>query len=489
MSQYETVILAKYDEVVKEQGIKNDNWAIVAEWFESQYTNIGLSVTIDNKDKQQPYITKRKLHLNLRVKSIKNKKFQFIEEKGGAIQQIRVASHRDNARNWTSTALIDKSTSKAFWNGNYCHVNELPSCDEVVRVWIEKRAMEKVTSLKDEMCKRCDKMNAIGRHFGVTDHFYNDFFMCRNLYAKHNAHLHGCEQVDDDELDFLDGSMKGGIMWGRLGETFKDCVKYDINGMIPYILSRNTFKYPLTVGKVTTITSLKELNKDKPYICKLNVTGYHPFFAKTEDGYYTNYQIKLMKLLNIAYTVDQVENNAMIWDDYVDGSTFSYMEELYNMRETNPYVKAISASTWGTLCKGCESERDFKEYKEEWAKYFVSLDQNKGIVKLNFYDREYKFCTARLKTFLWSYARYRLVKDFLLPLINAGKQIHFINIDAFITDCKENEISDYVKFGREFGRVKVEDIFEGTHKIVNLRSIEAINGRRIKPQKQTVQTQ
>jgi hypothetical protein len=165
------------------------------------------------------------------------------------------------------------------------------------------------------------------------------------------------------------------------------------------------------------------------------------------------------------------------------------MEELYNMRETNPYVKAISASTWGTLCKGCESERDFKEYKEEWAKYFVSLDQNKGIVKLNFYDREYKFCTARLKTFLWSYARYRLVKDFLLPLINAGKQIHFINIDAFITDCKENEISDYVKFGREFGRVKVEDIFEGTHKIVNLRSIEAINGRRIKPQKQTVQTQ
>ena len=204
----------------------------------------------------------------------------------------------------------------------------------------------------------------------------------------------------------------------------------------------------MTEGKITTIQTLENIDLDKPFICMLNLKGSHPWFAITKDGYYTNYQIKTLQLLKIPFEVKVKEHNAIIWDEYVDGSTFSFLEELYPLRKENKFVKTISASIWGSLCKGAISERFEHQFTKEMLPYYVTSDYNKGIVKLNFYGRPYKFATARLKTFLWSYSRFRFINDYLLPVKNAGYDIYHINVDAFITDCNEDEIIKLVNYGK-----------------------------------------
>lgn len=329
--------------------------------------------------------------------------------------------------------------------------------------------------LKDyyERCKK--DFEALDKYSGLDGKKLNYFALhyARQMAYDRFKYLHGSEKVSFDEWQLLEGSMKGGHMW-TTDEEFKNGYQYDMNNMYAYCMNRSYFEFPMREGKYMT---LKPTDKIKAYfgIFKLNITKYNKqLFKKTESQMYTTYDIETLDLIDAEYELVDEENNAYVYDPetLIRGDTFfNYMKDLYKLKlQGNQEVKTINSRTWGLLSEEKKCKIPLDQLNEKNSHLILTVDIFKNYAVISQDHQPCKFTTARIKTFLLSYAKKIFIGNILSKVVENHK-IYKINTDGFITDCPPNKMAEIKTISNEIGHLKIEKEYKGKWKCKNVKVI------------------
>jgi hypothetical protein len=480
MSDYENLILKKYE--------KLQNWEQVAEWFESKYS-IGLQIETDGK-KKIIYNTERPIKLVLRI--ITTTERRFIQEKiknengvyvDGNLLRTGIIYYENgkptlpkNLKVCDRFAIVDKVSNVAYTEGEILQPEDILNDETIIKIEYEK----KIDDIQKEYEERYNGIRQIMKQFKIQPFpaLYKESILCRELFKQANSHLHGCEYVEDSELPFLEGSMRGQMTYIDNGAIINDCIKYDINSQYMDMMTSKGFKIPLTVGKICTIEEITDT--DITAIYKLKVHGENILWKDSDNDYYTNYHVKILSRLNIDYELVQEEDNAIIWEHCITGDKlFSYLHDLYELKKKgNKYAKAVINTTWGQLSRHSEIWLPLSKYDPDKDRLRVkdwNFEKDLVLLRPTTGKGEFKYITGRIKTFILSYTRYRFIKDYLQPTLKAGYNIHLVNTDAFLTNAPAEVVEKFGKgIGQECGQLKIEATYTGKHKVVNIRKIEKL---------------
>lgn len=454
----------EYEKILNKSYEKTKDWKVTAELFEKKYKNIGVNVKKDRGD--YIYESKRKLYLDIRVKSRKDKKYLT----DVLIKNVAPRKDGELLALVKEMVIIDESTGKAYSESKgYIETGDLGH--DVMKLVYNNRQMEKVKDLKTEHENRKTQVKEICDHFEIEAYFFNEKLISKALYKKFNASVCGCEHVTNDEYDYVDGACQGAIMYCDNDVEFDKAIKYDVNSFYASVMKNKTFCYPLGVGSFVTLKKIEDT--DKPAIYQLKINGSHKYWKNT-GGFYTNYHVKILDLLKISYELLNKDNNALVWDNYVTGDkSFKYLEELYEFKKNgNKYAKDIINTTWGILSREAEWEIPEEDYKASMASRVVRFNFDKQTVTLT-KDTKYRHVTGRLKPFVLSMGRLLMIEDYLLPLEKQNKKIYWVNTDGFITDASEKDVQTYIldDIGDNIGELKIEKKYDKKHQVVNMRKI------------------
>jgi hypothetical protein len=458
----------EYEKFLDESYKCTKDWKATAELFEKQFPNIGANVKKDRGD--FIHQTKRKLYVDIRVVSRKERKFLS----DVLMRNVGPKKEGELLGFVKEMAVIDEATGKAYSDlKGYTVSSELGH--DVMKIQYNSRQMAKVEDLKTEHENRKAQVKAICDHFEIDDYFSNEKLIAKALYKKFNVSICGTKHVSDAEYDFIDGACQGAIMYCDVGVEFDNAFKYDVNSFYASVMTGKAFCYPVGEGEFKTLKTIED--KKKPAIYQLEIKGKHKYWKNT-GGYYTNYHVMILDLLKIEYVLKETENNALVWDSYLTGDkSFNYFHELYEFKKNgNKYSKDIINTTWGILSREAEYEIPEEDYKACMASRVLRFNFERGTVTL-VKDTKYRHVTGRLKPFVLSMTRFLMLRDYLLPLEKQNKKIYWVNTDGFLTDATVDEVEDTVlfhTFGPDIGDLKVEKEYKGKHKVVNMRVISEI---------------
>lgn len=317
----------------------------------------------------------------------------------------------------------------------------------------------------DEVCRLFE--------FSASDFLYSPMLCVRKIAYENLKYFCGCEHVTEEEAHFLDRSFTGALFFADKEKEFINGYDYDINSFYPYIMSRSSFEFPLSEGIMVKNTNKRKYPLE---ICKLEIEGEHKYFKKTKDNYYNTYQMQLLDVLGMKYKRDTTEER-MVWSEPIKSSdAFGFMNDIFALKQKgNCQAKGILNSLWGLLGMKKQFRIPLENLREHDMKNLVDLDINAGWAQLKSDKREYKFVWGRIKTFITSYARLLLVRDYILPLEKEGFEIYQANTDGFITNAKPQHVKPMFSFGSDMGELKIEKVFDGLHKVVHIHKIENVS--------------
>lgn len=308
---------------------------------------------------------------------------------------------------------------------------------------------------------------------------YSPINMARQLAYERFKYLHGSERLNDEEWEILEGSMQGGHMWYNRTEI-ENCTQYDMNNMYAYAMNNKGFKFPMRSGKYATFKTLDEI-EGLFGLFELDVENPNEqTFKKTKNSYYTHYDIKRLKRLNIPFKLVQRKFNAYIYDDDAminSNEFFGYMKELYEYKlKGNKEVKLINSRTWGVLSQPKTFDVPLEHLEENniCGSRVVKYDIERGTATIKApEDNPCKYTTARLKTFLLSYCKY-IFMNRIQDVIDEGFEVYKINTDGFVSNIPEEKMNELYLVNKAMGCLKVEKEYAGRWRVVNIRTVEKI---------------
>ena len=297
-------------------------------------------------------------------------------------------------------------------------------------------------------------------------------------YIKHPEH------VSEVEYDFIKCASKGGFTYYEEG-LHKGCVCYDFNSFYSDIMSGSYgFRFPIKEGKITTLKDISEIDlKNKIGIYRLNLKSKfnRATFRPNSEGYYTTYDIELMKKLKIEYEMLNVEKNALEYDEWLRGEYIfgGIMKRLYKLKiehkNMNDLFKVIMSEMWGTLTKESKFEIPIDEVYENAMHRVIDFDPIKMIAVLS-KEQPFNHFLARLKPFLLSMGRKQICKLSQKIIKKGGKVVRCFTDSVVVCNISEKKVNKICEINPyEMGCLKKEDKYEGDIQILDLNKITKIN--------------
>jgi hypothetical protein len=317
----------------------------------------------------------------------------------------------------------------------------------------------------EQLKARKKDMDQIGKHFGISafHYCYDEVQLTRAIFYNNVKYLHGCQHVTKEEAVFLKGAFVGPMNYANVGKQLSNGYGYDINSFYPFVMSKDkNFSFPLSEGFI------KVTNKKYAFeIKKLTIKGTHKYWVNSKNDYYDNYQVELLNLLNIPYE-EHPEEPELCYPEVVRGKClFSYFDDLYDMKKNgNKHAKLILNSLWGTLSKHKEFEIAGNNLKDSEIPKVIRYIESRNVFILR-EDQPFKYPFGRIKTYLNSYLRLCLVRDYLFKFENQGFEIYQVKTDGFATNAPPEKVS----LGIEMGDLKVEKEFSGDWQVKDKKQL------------------
>lgn len=324
----------------------------------------------------------------------------------------------------------------------------------------------------EEVCKkRISETTAICEKFGVNakNNFYMEPVIARSIAHTQLKHFSGVEKISHEEMEIIEGSVRGAVQYARKNTQICDVFDYDVNTMYGFIMSSTDLRIPLVKPAKRSLDKHFENSLE---IYKLKINGTHKYWADTKNDYYNTYHIEILKLLNIPFEYDG--NKKFVYYDATKSSDmFGYLKDIFEMKKSGvPAAKGVLSSTWGALSRKKNYQIPIEDLDEKCFDRVLQLRLDKGYAVMMADSNPYKHVTGRLKPFLLAYVRLFLLKNMILPLESKGFEIYQINTDGFITNAKPEEMQTIYKIGSNMGELKLEKEFSGTYDIKHVRLIE-----------------
>jgi hypothetical protein len=409
--------------------------------------SVGLDAsTSDSKNKKIINDTKKDIYLDVRIKNKESFELKC-QETNNSIRNLI-------ARCWTKnkTALYD---GKIYYTEN--------GYEESVDDSYYAVKVEGCEDMEAEMKLRKKNLNEVCKKYNIdaSKYYYSEVQISRAIFYQNVKYLHGCEHVTPKEALFLDGSFLGALNYANKNKAFTDGYTYDINSFYPHVLCKTDFSFPLDTG------FYRKNNKKYPLeIKRLTINGTHKYWKDTPNDYYDTYQIELLDLLKIPYTVEDEEK--LCYRQPVKSEfLFSYFEELFEMKlKGNTHAKLILNTTHGQLSKKKKFEIDANDLKDCDKHKVVEYIEHRNVFVLQ-ESEPYKFAFGRIKSFLHSYVRLCLIRDYVLPLETRGAKIYKINTDSILTNIKPSEMV----LSKDLGGLKLEKTYKGNWRVKDTKTV------------------
>lgn len=431
------------------------------ETFEQLENYLGIGVDARTKmikGKQTvTHETKKKVHVCLYI--INTKKVELRNSKCLSSIKLNVNNNKT-----CDLALVNKNKACIVTDGlKIVSIEDLKP--EIMKVKIDeekdlKQEYEKRIVDLDELCKMYE--------INAKRHHYKETLISRSICYNYVKFLRGADHISEEEKDIINGSCRGPLQFVKKEQNLKDCIKYDINSMYTYIMMSDEFKFPVTVPIKKDI---QEMQNATSFIVKLKIKNKHKYFAETEDNYYNNYHLEMLKLLNIEYEI--AEQHYYEYEVIPSGLLFGYMKEIFDLKSknNNKHAKPVGNCTWGTL----SVKKDYVvslENLEPWQiKDVVDFDIETGEAVLRDDSRPYKHKLGRIKSFLLAYGRLFMIKNILVPLEKKNFKVHHVNTDCVITNAQPEEMTKIYPLSNEMGMLKIEKQYGPNDKIKHIHAV------------------
>jgi hypothetical protein len=234
---------------------------------------------------------------------------------------------------------------------------------------------------------------------------------------------------------------------------FGQTILYDKNSWYPYVMQTEDFKIPIEEGEELKIENLNEAyytdskgNKKLKYgIYKCHIEpnkGYcntlFLMFKFNDTNTYTHYDIETALKLNYDIKMCSDKPNLLYYSEdklrsgkYLFGETINHLWELRSKATTKnskTFIKKIITSGWGALAQLNLKKIYYKVgeipviQNDDYIVYSTEIDNNdceKRILKLLNTKDPYKSRYARLKYFLFSKSRNKLMNE-IIKMENPG---------------------------------------------------------------------
>jgi hypothetical protein len=436
--------------------LKNADGKYTKELFQQLDKELSFGVNACTSKGKDIYTSEKAVSVKVNIKSAKTKSYDVTQRKG--FLSLQMNSHVKLA------ISSSEDNSCCIQSGNGFKCMNIKDLDTEVYYIIEHKG----TDIEEEFKRRIKGMTEICEKFGINAEkcCYAPTIVCRNIAFNNLKYLLGAQHVSQTEAKWVDGACRGALQFADKGRVIEGCYDYDINSMYPYLMSSETFEFPIKQGIEVPIN---EKHKGVLEIMKLNIKGKHKYWVNTYDNYYTTYHIRLLKYLKIPY--ETVGETKLVYKDNVRGDDiFGYMSDIFDLKaKGNKYAKDVMNCTWGSLSK----KKDFtisldKIRDDQWDKVKqIVVEKGYAIIED---ERPYKHATGRMKIFLLSYARYYFVRSILTPLEETGRKVYQVNTDGFITDATEEEVEKIYPIGKAMGELKVK-VLKGKYKVHHVTKV------------------
>jgi hypothetical protein len=452
---------------------ETENYDFIKELDET-YEHVGFSVKTVPRNGKQKTIHETNKKINIDVQIINKKEFKILQE----FKALGMEPYCKSANPFKGTLLVAKDSKILFGKTilncyseehGYTTTDKIQNLDKYFRIEFTDKEINDMGSLEIEWFNRKKNFDEIAKIFEIDakKYMYDGRLMCRAILKQNLINFKGAEHVTYTEFPFINGACQGAMMYAKSG-IYKSCWKYDINSMYPYLMTHPNFYFPLSEGIITTIT---KIDKKKFGIYKLKILSNHRLFKETADGYYTNYHVKLMDILDVKYKLASFD--ALIFDSVADSELlFGYFNDLFELkRNGNTHAKEIMNMTWGGASKKKTYTMTLEELDEADAyDRVVRMYVEKGYAIVMDSERPFKHVTARLKPFLMSFVRLLFVQKILKPVLDAGYEIHQINTDGFVSNIPPCVMTKIRNISKELGDLKIEEEYE-TCNVVHVRKV------------------
>lgn len=371
------------------------------------------------------------------------------------------------------TTLYDKNTQMCY-NSQLGYFDRANNEKANQCYMVDAKGEDDLETQYNERVTCCDE---IGKKYGfnASDYYYSEYLICLKIAYEHVKYIHGSEHVTDDEVKYINGAVRGGLMYAKEG-IYKNFYKYDVNSMHPFMMQK--FKFPLNVGTRKRVDKVEKFGIYYIKILEADETNLKYPFYRAFSGYFSNDEIDILDALGIKYKVS-TKKSAIIWNDneLINGcDVFYYMNDLFKMRKSNAYAKSMLQVTWGSLSKTRESTIHINDISQE--KYnqlkaddqILCIDFETKLMYLKHNGHTFKHTLGRLKPFLLSHIRKHMITKLLKPLIDCGYDIVQINTDGFITNCLPEKMNEIYTIGQEMGQLKIEKVYKD-FQVFNVKKI------------------
>jgi hypothetical protein len=358
------------------ESLKNADGKYDKELFEKLDKELSFGVNAETYKKKKIYTSEKPMGITVEIISAKHKKYRVLERKGFGSLRIRDGGIKLALCNEEDQCCIE--TSKGFKRVNRQDLD----CETYHVLEYEGNDLE------DEFKRRKEGMTEICNLFGLDAKLscYAPTIACRNIAFDNLRYLRYCQHISEEEAKYIDGSCRGALQYAMKGKIVVDSYDYDINSMYPYLMSLETFRFPMNVGKEVPIN---EKRKGSLEIKQLKIQGTHKYWVNTPDNYYNTYQISLLDYLKIPYEV--VGETKLIYENCFRGvDVFDYLNDIFALKaKGNKYAKDVLNCTWGNLSKKKEHTVAIENINEENFDKIKQIDVIKGYAIL-VEDRPYK---------------------------------------------------------------------------------------------------
>ena len=289
------------------------------------------------------------------------------------------------------------------------------------------------------------------------------------VYLRMRSYTGSMDAITLMEFQWLEEATTGALIYKLMADC-GDTFYYDVNSMYPSRL--NSMFIPIRVGEFNSNAQayLDKIKEDPTktnfmVILRLKITGQNAYFRFNPLHKYTNFDIQSALTLGLNIEViNDGEANALFYplSSCITGSKLfdGYITEMYGLKRDNVKgAKQLLNILWGALCQQTKHKHYIRNANHEIdiaEGVFHSIRTTAlGEEEIKMTDDKIPYITnlARLKPFLLSSARYRMVQ--LL------KDIPIENVVRIHTDGVHlKTMNDKLRVGVNMGEMKFTRITE-----------------------------
>jgi len=266
------------------------------------------------------------------------------------------------------------------------------------------------------------------------------------------------DPLNEKEQEWIYNANKGALIFAEKDKEIALAYSYDLNSAYPYMMSSNTFSFPVKEGVFTRLKELPEILSYGIYRVEISPSDdndCNKLFRFNYSNYYTHYDIQTARKLglHIHLIVDKEANALLYTTGRANGHQYfgSIIDTLYRLKKQNKLAKAVMNAIWGALCQ--------KDKIKTSTRQPVNLNNDEIIEEINpnglyekvIYLRKgklFKYNYARLSPFLLAATRRHLA----LTILPHKEHVFRCHTDSILSDIPLDDL----KISKEMGDWKLE---------------------------------